>query len=352
MKLFQEETDMPQARSFRYKGYYTLHTAQQGYSSTNSTDCNIESSKISGHISEISQCLSELSNICWITFNDQPPTTNPNVNSTLTIDIHDFNPNLNVQKTIKKRLYSRGETKFHSYSTRAIKLNKGAFKKGCCTSGRWSEAEHRRFVEAIIKFGNDWKNVQSHIKTRSSAQSRSHSQKFFMKLKNYDLLDLKDINPSIASLYELAKNLSEKERQDLIDMLTSCEYSDSQLDTQPLLQRKRKGEISSNDDFKQYAIPMHLDETNSKNKLAVAMLPSEVQTLSIESSKPMLVVAESDDFHSNFFSAFQRGRRISFEENLHTFYFYLCQENTQNNSINQSDDVEDKITHPHIEYAI
>lgn len=50
-------------------------------------------------------------------------------------------------------------------------------------SGRWTKEEHIRFIEAILNHGNDWNLVQSYIKTRSSAQARSHSQKFFIRLK-------------------------------------------------------------------------------------------------------------------------------------------------------------------------
>jgi hypothetical protein len=47
-------------------------------------------------------------------------------------------------------------------------------------------------------FGKEWRNVQEHVRTRSSTQARSHAQKFFVKLQrrnekledylaNYDL---------------------------------------------------------------------------------------------------------------------------------------------------------------------
>lgn len=55
--------------------------------------------------------------------------------------------------------------------------------------------EHMRFLEAIQKYGRDWKKVQSHVGTRSSTQSRSHAQKFFKKIGidkvGYELRKLK-----------------------------------------------------------------------------------------------------------------------------------------------------------------
>ncbi len=49
--------------------------------------------------------------------------------------------------------------------------------------GRWTETEHKKFLEAILLYGNEWKKVQQYISTRSSTQARSHAQKFFLRLK-------------------------------------------------------------------------------------------------------------------------------------------------------------------------
>jgi SHAQKYF class myb-like DNA-binding protein len=46
-------------------------------------------------------------------------------------------------------------------------------------TGRWTEEEHRKFIDGILEYGNEWKKVQQIIKTRSSTQVRSHAQKFF-----------------------------------------------------------------------------------------------------------------------------------------------------------------------------
>ena len=50
-------------------------------------------------------------------------------------------------------------------------------------NGRWSDEEHKKFLEGILEYGNEWKKVQKIIKTRSSTQARSHAQKFFLKIK-------------------------------------------------------------------------------------------------------------------------------------------------------------------------
>ena len=50
-------------------------------------------------------------------------------------------------------------------------------------TGRWTEEEHRKFIDGILENGNEWKKVQQIIKTRSSTQARSHAQKFFLRVK-------------------------------------------------------------------------------------------------------------------------------------------------------------------------
>ena len=51
------------------------------------------------------------------------------------------------------------------------------------TSGRWTSEEHLRFIEAIKRFGKQWKKVEEFVQTRSGAQIRSHAQKYFLKIQ-------------------------------------------------------------------------------------------------------------------------------------------------------------------------
>ena len=64
----------------------------------------------------------------------------------------------------------------------------GISKNSNFNSGRWSEEEHQKFIDGILEYGNEWKNVQKIIKTRSSTQARSHAQKFFLRIKK-NLID-------------------------------------------------------------------------------------------------------------------------------------------------------------------
>ena len=49
--------------------------------------------------------------------------------------------------------------------------------------GRWTKKEHQDFIEAIQKYGKNWKIVEKYVKTRSGTQIRSHAQKFFNRME-------------------------------------------------------------------------------------------------------------------------------------------------------------------------
>ena len=51
------------------------------------------------------------------------------------------------------------------------------------TSGRWTQEEHQAFLEGLTECGREWKKVALRIPTRTSAQIRSHAQKYFAKLQ-------------------------------------------------------------------------------------------------------------------------------------------------------------------------
>ncbi|KAL7534845.1 hypothetical protein ACHAXR_006121 [Thalassiosira sp. AJA248-18] len=50
------------------------------------------------------------------------------------------------------------------------------------SSGRWTTAEHEAFLQGLKVYGREWKKVATCIPTRTSAQIRSHAQKYFAKV--------------------------------------------------------------------------------------------------------------------------------------------------------------------------
>lgn len=54
-------------------------------------------------------------------------------------------------------------------------------------NGRWTTAEHKKFMLAIEKYGRNWTLIQKKVKTRSLPQVRSHAQKVFLNLDPNDI---------------------------------------------------------------------------------------------------------------------------------------------------------------------
>jgi len=69
---------------------------------------------------------------------------------------------------------------------RRKKKRKSRDRKEGQSSGRWTQKEHEAFLEGLQQHGREWKKVAIHIKTRTSAQIRSHAQKYFARIEKED----------------------------------------------------------------------------------------------------------------------------------------------------------------------
>jgi hypothetical protein len=102
--------------------------------------------------------------------------------------------------------------------------------------GKWKSSEHIKFLIGVIKHGNDWREIQKQIMSRNCKQARSHSQKFFAKLKkilkedgsgggdnNYPI--------NVIELHEISKTLNNKDLKILLDKLIYLYCADETLPT-------------------------------------------------------------------------------------------------------------------------
>jgi len=128
------------------------------------------------------------------------------------------------QNTTEEKL----EIKMNNNSSNPI-LKKGRKKKkkeSNFNTGRWLQEEHQRFIEALLKFGNDWKNVQRYVGSRSSTQARSHAQKFFVKIGKTQIenLSLDFEKNSLKSLNLMANNLNHEQMSNAIKYLNEMAF--------------------------------------------------------------------------------------------------------------------------------
>ena len=112
--------------------------------------------------------------------------------------------------------------------------------------GRWHLSEHKKFLEAIIKYGNDWKEVEKYIGTRTSSQARSHAQKFFIKLKqeqmNSKISSTIDYsNATIKNFHDALQSMDDDKREKIIKELENVVF-DSQVGNK----RRRRNKSKNN----------------------------------------------------------------------------------------------------------
>ena len=90
--------------------------------------------------------------------------------------------------------------------------------------GRWTENEHKLFLEGIMLYQNEWKNVQNHIGTRSATQARSHAQKFFIKMRKElpkQCSTLNEVKEKICNEFskKLETKFKPKNKKDFVDTM-------------------------------------------------------------------------------------------------------------------------------------
>jgi SHAQKYF class myb-like DNA-binding protein len=136
---------------------------------------------------------------------------NINQNEENYINQNEENYSYSIKKTKQKEKNNANEglEKNNSLKENESDSNSNETNEKKYQSGRWTKEEHEKFIEGILKYGNEWRKVQKIIKTRSSTQARSHAQKFFLKLR-------KEINIATLSdpdkFLELIVNSSDKSK--------------------------------------------------------------------------------------------------------------------------------------------
>ena len=143
-----------------------------------------------------------------------------------------------------------------------LKLNDSSTDSENSNNGRWSKDEQQRFAEAVLNYGNDWKNIQNHVSSRNITQVRSHAQKFLMKLKESNFLINKglDQNQSWTKIMNfLKKTLSYDELKDVLFSVEQAGQKKADTKKHKNLKKIKKKDNNQNDNENQL-----LNENNTK----------------------------------------------------------------------------------------
>lgn len=191
------------------------------------------------------------------------------------------------------------------------KQKKAHLSKTESQNGRWTKEEHTRFIDAIIKYGNDWKKVQRHVATRTSTQARSHAQKFLMKLKRSEKIRSKKINLNLSWAKSISLIKSEFTTSELKDLL----YSVSSSKKRKSSQSEKNEDICSTNEDEDLTLTSNDDVNMNGN-----WYNEENDNIDVNSIKRR----KDSEYIKNFFDNFNT-RKFSFEINVDAVYLNSCE---------------------------
>lgn len=183
--------------------------------------------------------------------------------------------------------------------------------KNGVNGGRWSYEEHIKFIEGIIQFGKNWKNVQKYVGSRTSAQARSHAQKFFLKLKtmknNKFNFDFSDNN--IKSLSDIIDVIKKNNNNPEYIINTLISLSDS----------------------------ISINESNTENDLCRSkssdkIIKDKEKELDKEKDKNEIIIKNNGDNNNNF-NNIKKDEKIKLDNNINKIKEINIKDNNDNNNI-------------------
>ena len=106
------------------------------------------------------------------------------------ISLSEIDSKAKVEKTVLFKIENSTDLNLLKKKTLRFETTKKNVKKikqneQNAKEGRWTFEEHYHFLEAISKYGSNWKKIEEAMitKARTRLQINSHFQKFFKKLK-------------------------------------------------------------------------------------------------------------------------------------------------------------------------
>ena len=165
-------------------------------------------------------------------------------------DISLDNKKENPSKQIKFILTKEETPSFNLLQKKTLpKINEIKSEITNSNGGRWNKDEQKRFAEAVLKYGNDWKQIQNHIYSRNITQVLSHAEKLLMKLKDNNFIKNKGLEQSLSWTKVMNYLRSILTYEELKEVLFSVEQSEDKKILKKKKKLKKSKEFDENDDI-------------------------------------------------------------------------------------------------------
>lgn len=206
--------------------------------------------------------------------------------------------------------------------------------------GRWTQEEHNLFLEGLVLYGNEWKQVQRHIKSRSATQARSHAQKFFIKLKKMlsDEYSQEGIRDKICEIFMncLGERFKPTDIESFLNMMQKLIFTTEPPTLSAVIEDKG---IHSEKTTHKIRLPMiEKDEDDNNSIYSDSSLKQQIFSISKECSRKTSFNYPSKETHDtnlNKFSSIAKSIQSTTPSCIN-FVTINMVNNTKNNYVNQT----------------
>ena len=171
--------------------------------------------------------------------------------------------------------------------------------------GRWNKEEQQRFAEAVLKYGNDWKQIQSHVFSRNMTQVRSHAQKFLMKLKETNFIINEKYDPNLSwtkMMNLLRQNVNYEKLKELLFSVEQNEEKEKRKKEKKTLNKSKikKNKLNSSLNSENYS---KCDTNGDSSRF---FLDNEESNFENDLTKSIKIKEEEDEALEKFIECFNK----------------------------------------------
>jgi SHAQKYF class myb-like DNA-binding protein len=171
--------------------------------------------------------------------------------------------------------------------------------------GRWNKEEQQRFAEAVLKYGNDWKQIQSHVFSRNMTQVRSHAQKFLMKLKETNFIINEKYDPNLSwtkMMNLLRQNVNYEKLKELLFSVEQNEEKEKRKKEKKTLNKSKikKNKLNSSLNSENYS---KCDTNGDSSRF---FLDNEESNFENDLNKSIKIKEEEDEALEKFIECFNK----------------------------------------------